>query len=174
MKKPGFVWAIIIAFTFFPHIAIVLTDSARGENRNKLPELKLASVDINQASEKDFTKLPGVGPELAKRIVAYRTKHGRFRRVEDLLVIRGIGRKKWKTLKPYVRVETTGSGVERRLWGFGRNMQKPPLRYCAKALPWFRRKIHGRGAGQSIKVQPQKNEGGELVPALLFLLITDN
>jgi comEA protein len=105
MKKPGFVWAIIIAFTFFPHIAIVLTDSARGENRNKLPELKLASVDINQASEKDFTKLPGVGPELAKRIVAYRTKHGRFRRVEDLLVIRGIGRKKWKTLKPYVRVE---------------------------------------------------------------------
>ena len=105
MKKPGFVWAIIVALTYFPHVAITFTDSTGGDNRNKPSEFKLASIDINQASLEDFTKLPGVGPELARRIVAYRSKHGRFHRVEDLLVIRGIGRKKWITLKPYVRVE---------------------------------------------------------------------
>ena len=62
------------------------------------------TVDINQASEEDFAKLPGVGPELARRIVAFREKHGPFRRAEDLLVIRGIGHKKWRKMRPYLRV----------------------------------------------------------------------
>jgi comEA protein len=75
------------------------------EDKKKSSQLKLASLNINQASEVDFTRLPGVGPELAKRIVAYRTKHGPFRRVEDLMVIRGIGRKKWKAIKPYLRMD---------------------------------------------------------------------
>ena len=61
-------------------------------------------IDINQASAEDFAKLPGIGPELAGRIVAFREKHGPYRRVEDLLVIRGIGHKKWKALRPYLRV----------------------------------------------------------------------
>lgn len=61
-------------------------------------------LDINQATEEDFAKLPGVGPELARRIVAHRRKHGPYRRVEDLLAIRGIGLKKWRALRPYLRV----------------------------------------------------------------------
>lgn len=61
-------------------------------------------IDINRASAEDFEKLPGVGAELARRIVEYREKSGPFKRVEDLLVIRGIGPKKWKGIRPYVRV----------------------------------------------------------------------
>jgi competence protein ComEA len=61
-------------------------------------------IDINQASEREFAKLPGIGPELARRIVAYRDKHGPFRRIEDLLAIRGIGRKKWTKIRPYLQV----------------------------------------------------------------------
>ena len=61
-------------------------------------------LDINQASADDFATLPGIGPKLAGQIVAYREKHGPFRRVEDLLVIRGIGPKKWKTIRPHLRV----------------------------------------------------------------------
>jgi competence ComEA-like helix-hairpin-helix protein len=81
---------------------------ARSEQRKvkKQPaEVRFAPIDINTASAEDFTKLPGIGPELARRIVAYREKHGPFRRVEDLLVIRGIGPKKWRTVRPYLRVE---------------------------------------------------------------------
>ena len=66
-------------------------------------------IDINQASTEDFVKLPGIGPELARRIVTYREKHGPFRRVEDLLAIRGIGPKKWKAIRQFLRVEP-GSG----------------------------------------------------------------
>ncbi|MBZ5544506.1 MAG: helix-hairpin-helix domain-containing protein [Acidobacteriia bacterium] len=61
-------------------------------------------MDINQASEADFAKLPGIGPKLARRIVAFREKHGPFRRVEDLLAIRGIGHKKWRKIRPYLQV----------------------------------------------------------------------
>jgi competence protein ComEA len=62
------------------------------------------TIDINQARVEDFAKLPGIGQELARRIVTYREKHGPFRRIEDLLAIRGIGHKKWKAIRPYLKV----------------------------------------------------------------------
>jgi competence protein ComEA len=67
-------------------------------------EAPTAVVDINEASEEDFVKLPGIGSKLARRILTYRRKHGPFRRVEDLLAIRGIGTKKWKAIRPYLRI----------------------------------------------------------------------
>ena len=67
-------------------------------------ETKAIVLDINLASAKDFEKLPGIGPELARRIITYRDKHGPFRRVEDLLAIRGMGPKKWRAIRPYLRV----------------------------------------------------------------------
>jgi competence protein ComEA len=66
-------------------------------------------IDINRASPEDFKKLPGIGPGLARQIVAYRQKHGPFRRVEELMAIRGIGYKKWEAIRPYIRV---GSGTD--------------------------------------------------------------
>ncbi len=76
--------------------------------KEKEKDAPVPVIDINQASEEDFAKLPGVGPELARRIVAFREKHGPFRRVEDLLVIRGIGHKKWRKIRPYLRVGRDG------------------------------------------------------------------
>lgn len=69
-------------------------------------------IDINRASAEDFARLPGVGPAMAKRIVDFRVKHGPFRRVEDLLAIRGIGLKKWKAMRPYLRI---GKGPVKRM-----------------------------------------------------------
>jgi competence protein ComEA len=46
------------------------------------------SVDLNTATVKELEQLAGVGPTTAKAIVEFRTKSGRFRRVNDLLVIR--------------------------------------------------------------------------------------
>ena len=68
-------------------------------------------LEINQASAADFATLPGIGPKLAGQIVAYREKHGAFRRVEDLLVLRGIGPRKWKAIRPHLRVGTAPSRV---------------------------------------------------------------
>ena len=48
-------------------------------------------LDINRASAEELEELPGIGPELARRIVAYREAHGPFAAVEDLLRVPGIG-----------------------------------------------------------------------------------
>lgn len=61
-------------------------------------------VDLNVANIKELEQLPGVGPTTAKAIIDFRTKSGRFHRVEDLLVIRGISEAKLKKMRPYVTV----------------------------------------------------------------------
>jgi competence protein ComEA len=61
-------------------------------------------VNLNAATAADLETLPGIGPALAERIIAYRTEHGGFRRVEDLLEVAGIGPKKFDDLKDRVTV----------------------------------------------------------------------
>ena len=48
-------------------------------------------LDVNSAAPEELESLPGIGPELARRIVAYREAHGPFRSVEGLLEVPGIG-----------------------------------------------------------------------------------
>ncbi len=66
------------------------------------PEKKV--VNVNTASATELTRLPRVGEKLAERIVAHRQQHGAFRRVEDLMEVKGIGEKMFQGLKPYVTV----------------------------------------------------------------------
>jgi competence ComEA-like helix-hairpin-helix protein len=61
-------------------------------------------IDLNAATIKELQELPGVGPVTAQRIIEARQKSGRFRRVEDLLAIRGISTKRLDALRPYVTV----------------------------------------------------------------------
>jgi len=61
-------------------------------------------IDLNAATVKELEELPGIGPTTAKAIVEFRTKSGRFRRVNDLLVIRGISEAKLAKIRPYVSV----------------------------------------------------------------------
>jgi len=56
-------------------------------------------LDISTMDEADFDRLPGVGPALAKRIVKYRQNNGGILRVCDLMLIEGIGEKKYKVIR---------------------------------------------------------------------------
>ena len=60
---------------------------------------------LNIASEDDLRRLPGVGASKAKAIVALRAKLGKFKRPEDLLRIKGIGRRSLARLRPLVVVD---------------------------------------------------------------------
>jgi competence ComEA-like helix-hairpin-helix protein len=53
----------------------------------------VAKININKASVDELTQLKFIGPKLAERIVQYRTEHGPFERVEDVLKVKGIGSK---------------------------------------------------------------------------------
>ena len=61
-------------------------------------------LNLNQATTEQLQQLPGIGPATAKAIVRFREKSGPFRRVEDLLAVRGITRRKLENLRPYVIV----------------------------------------------------------------------
>lgn len=63
-----------------------------------------ASVNVNQATAAELQNLPRVGAKLAERIVQQRAQHGPFKRVEDLMEVKGIGEKMFTTLRPYVTV----------------------------------------------------------------------
>lgn len=51
-----------------------------------------APVNINTASIDELSTLKGIGPSKAEQIVRYRTEHGSFSSIEQLLEVKGIGR----------------------------------------------------------------------------------
>ncbi|MFT5367164.1 MAG: comEA protein [Candidatus Latescibacterota bacterium] len=60
------------------------------------------SIDVNTATTKDFEKLPGIGPQIAQRIVDHRTKTGSFTTLEDLTKVSGVGPKTLERLRPMI------------------------------------------------------------------------
>ena len=65
-----------------------------------------AMVNLNSANVAQLETLPGVGKATAERIVEYREKNGGFKKVEDLMNVRGIGEKSFLKIKPLITVAT--------------------------------------------------------------------
>jgi competence protein ComEA len=60
------------------------------------------TVNLNTATIEQLTTLPGIGAKVAERILEYRTKNGGFKKIEELMNVRGIGEKSFLKLKPLV------------------------------------------------------------------------
>lgn len=63
-------------------------------------------MNLNTATASQLERLPRIGPTMAGRIIAYRTTHGPFQRVEELINVKGIGEKTLAQLLPLLFVET--------------------------------------------------------------------
>lgn len=61
-------------------------------------------IDINRATLQELKSLPGVGEVTARRILEYRKKNPPFRRVEELLIIRGISRSRLEQIRQRICV----------------------------------------------------------------------
>ena len=65
-------------------------------------------LNINTATIPELDELPGIGPVLAQRIVDYRTTYGKYKAVEELLKVNGIGDAKLMEIIDLITVETGG------------------------------------------------------------------
>lgn len=74
-------------------------------------EVAAFTVDLNDGTLAELEHLPGIGPILAGRIVAHRTSHGAFRRIEDLALVPGIGKKRLEQLRPLVGVRASTMAI---------------------------------------------------------------
>ena len=63
-----------------------------------------ASVNLNSATQAQLETLPGIGAATAKRIIEYRQKNGGFKKVEELMNVKGIGEKAFLKLKAQITV----------------------------------------------------------------------
>ena len=72
-----------------------------------------ASINLNSATQAQLETLPGVGAATAKRIIEYRQKSGGFKKVEELMNVKGIGEKAFLKLKPYITVASQGATTDK-------------------------------------------------------------
>lgn len=72
-----------------------------------------AVVNINTASAESLMLLPRVGPSVAARIVEFREKNGKFKSVEELMLVSGVGEKTFAMLEPYVTISGETTLVEK-------------------------------------------------------------
>ncbi len=61
-------------------------------------------LDLNRATVEQLKELPRIGVKTAQAIVKYRKDHGKFKSVDELLEVKGIGKKKLELLRPLVTV----------------------------------------------------------------------
>jgi competence protein ComEA len=66
-------------------------------------------LNLNRATEQELDALPGIGPQLAERIMEYRRSIGAFHSSEELRAVKGIGKKKYERIRSLV---TVTPGVE--------------------------------------------------------------
>ena len=84
----------------------------------KKPPLK--PININTANSEELQQVPGIGPATAEKILQMRKSYGAFKSVDDLLSIRGIGKKRLEKMRKYLTVSKSVS------------LNKPTCPGCAK------------------------------------------
>ncbi len=74
--------------------------------------LALKSVNINTAGKSELERLPRIGPSTAKKIIALRREMSGFKKIDDLLKVKGIGPKTLDKIRPYLFLKEKGNAAK--------------------------------------------------------------
>ena len=95
---------VILMATIVAQTAAASPQAARTAGAAKAKATATNPVNLNSASVAQLQTLPGIGPSAAQRIVDYRQKNGSFKKIEELMNVKGIGEKSFLKLKPLITV----------------------------------------------------------------------
>ena len=112
MKRP----IILVAFLALtlssckPHRDVANNNSSSQKPTVEQPsfsqsEPQKACVNLNAATAEDLKELPGIGDVMARRVIDYRERHGRFRRTEEIIIVEGFSEKKYRAIAAMICVE---------------------------------------------------------------------
>ena len=88
--------------SIYDDINFSYVDSTAGENVIGADNSTL--ININTATQSELEAIPGVGASTAQKIIDFRNKNGRFKKIEDIMNISGIGEAKFNNIKDYICV----------------------------------------------------------------------
>ena len=99
--------ATMVALCLVTATDIVSAQKAAGKAAAAVP----AVVNLNTATATQIATLPGIGEKAAQRIIEYREKNGGFKKIEELMNVKGIGEKSFLKLKPLITIGDSKSAT---------------------------------------------------------------
>ena len=90
-KRMYIAWALFLCLGLMLAPVTVLAQKGKAASTEK--------INLNTATPEQLQTLPGIGPAMAKRVIEYRTKVGKFNKIEELINVKGIGEKRFQRIK---------------------------------------------------------------------------
>ena len=99
------VWSVVLTLAAAPAATLAQQSPSPAPKPSTKAEARTETVvNLNTASAADLESLPGIGKSTAQRIVEYRQKSGGFKKVEELMNVKGIGEKSFLKIKSRLTV----------------------------------------------------------------------
>ena len=80
-----------------------LSSSSTSSSSNKTTSI--TKININKATQAELETIPGVGPSTALKIINYRNENGKYKNIEDIKNVSGIGDAKFEKMKDYITIK---------------------------------------------------------------------